>query len=72
MSVVVITCAAGHLGAVLVPALLTRDRQVRALAHHDRRMPEGLDLENGASDVKDPDSLHRAFAGAEVIYHAAA
>ena len=72
MTITVVTGAAGHVGGVLVRALQARGRAVRALVHHDRRALERLVLETVAGDVRDPASLRRAFAGADVVYHAAA
>jgi len=69
---VVVTGAAGLVGGNLVRALLARGRPVRALVHRDRRALEGLDVETVEGDVCDPDSLRRAFDGADVVYHAAA
>ncbi len=70
--VVVITGASGHLGANLVRALLENGRHVRALVHKDRRALTGLDVETVAGDICEPDSLYRAFNGAETVYHLAA
>ena len=72
MAVVVVTGAAGHLGATLVRALLARGQQVRALVHHDRRALNGLDVEIVRGDLADESSLRRAFAGANLVYHTAA
>ncbi|MBN1138038.1 MAG: NAD-dependent epimerase/dehydratase family protein [Anaerolineae bacterium] len=72
MSVVVVTGPAGLVGANLVRTLLARGQPVRALVHHDRRALEGLDVEIVTGDVQDPESLRRAFAGADLVYHAAA
>lgn len=72
MTRAVVTGAAGHIGGVLVRALLDRGVTVRALVYRDRRALEGLDVEWFQGDVCDPASLRRAFAGAEVVYHAAA
>jgi dihydroflavonol-4-reductase len=69
---VIVTGASGHLGANLVRALLAQGRTVRALIHHERRGIGGLDVEVVQGDVRDLDSLRRAFAGVEVVYHAAA
>jgi dihydroflavonol-4-reductase len=72
VSVVVVTGAAGHVGANLVRTLLASGRPVRVLVHHDSRGLEGLDVEIVAGGVEDPDSLCRAFAGADLVYHTAA
>jgi dihydroflavonol-4-reductase len=72
MAVVVITGAAGHLGATLVRALRARGQEVRALVHRDRRALEGLDVEIARGSLSDVDSLRRAFAGADLVYHTAA
>lgn len=72
LSLVVVTGAAGHVGASLVRALLTSGQEVRALIHRDRRALEGLDVETIQADVRDPASLRRAFVGAELVYHTAA
>jgi dihydroflavonol-4-reductase len=69
---VVVTGAAGHVGNNLVRALLAQGRRVRALVHRDRRALEGLDVMMAEGDVRDPDSLRRAFDGAEAVYHTAA
>lgn len=68
----VVTGASGLLGANLVRALLAEGRAVRALVHRDRRALEGLPVEIVPGDVRDPASLRRAFAGAEMVYHLAA
>jgi dihydroflavonol-4-reductase len=68
----VVTGAAGHLGAALVRALLAQGQPVRALVRSERRALAGLDVELVEGDLRDADSLRRAFAGAEVVYHAAA
>jgi dihydroflavonol-4-reductase len=68
---VVVTGAAGHIGATLVRVLLERGEPVRALIHQDRRALLDLDVETGQGDVRDPDSLHRALDGADLVFHAA-
>ena len=70
--VVVVTGASGHIGANLVRALINKGRPVRALVHNDRRALIGLDIETVEGDICDLESLNRAFAGAEVVYHLAA
>jgi dihydroflavonol-4-reductase len=69
---VVVTGAAGHVGANLVRALLAQGRPTRALVHTDRRALEGLDLEVIEGDICNLESLVNAFKGAEVVYHLAA
>ena len=68
---IAITGASGLVGGNLARALLAQRRPVRALAHHDRRALDGLDLETVSADLNDPASLERAFAGARVVYHLA-
>jgi dihydroflavonol-4-reductase len=69
---IVVTGAAGHVGANLVPALLAQGRPVRVLAHKDRRAFQGLEVEVVPGDIRDLDSLLEAFKDAEVVYHLAA
>jgi dihydroflavonol-4-reductase len=68
---VVVTGASGHLGGTLVRTLLAQGQPVRALVHQDRRAVAGLDVEVVVGDVTSPESLRRAFARAQVVYHAA-
>ena len=69
---VVITGAAGHIGANLVRALISQGRHTRCLVHVNSRAIDGLATEMVQGDVRDLDSLCRAFQGAEVVYHLAA
>ncbi|MFC1994092.1 NAD-dependent epimerase/dehydratase family protein [Chloroflexota bacterium] len=69
---VVVTGAAGHVGANLVRALISQHRPTRALVHVDRQAVEGLDVEVAEGDVRNPESLFKAFDGADVVYHLAA
>ena len=69
---VVVTGAAGHIGANLVRTLLAQGRPVRALMHVNKRAIEGLEVEIARGDVCDPASLRQAFDGADVVYHLAA
>lgn len=68
---VVVTGAAGHVGANLVRALLAQDRPTRALVHVDQQAVERLDVEVIEGDICHPESLFDAFDGAEVVYHLA-
>ncbi len=70
---IVVTGASGHLGANLVRALIEQGESPRVLLHEGRPAPAlaGLELESMSGDVRDPASLDRAFAGAEIVYHLA-
>jgi len=70
--ITVVTGASGHVGANLVRGLLAADRAVRVMVRRDTRGVDGLDVERIEGDVRDPESLARAFAGADVVYHCAA
>jgi dihydroflavonol-4-reductase len=67
----VVTGAAGHIGGNLVRELVAQGRSVRALVYRDRRAIEGLDVEVVIADLLDRESLSRAFAGADTVYHLA-
>ncbi len=69
---VVVTGAGGHVGANLVRTLIAQGRPVRCLVHVNTRAIDGLPVETIQGDINNPDSLHRAFQGAEVVYHLAA
>jgi dihydroflavonol-4-reductase len=56
----------------LIRALMAQGRKVRALHHLSRRAMESLDVEIVPGDVCNPGSLHKAFKGADVVYHLAA
>lgn len=70
---IVITGATGHLGNVLVRKLINQDKKVRAiiLPGEDIASLEGLEVEKVEGDVRVPDSLRRAFEGADIVYHCA-
>lgn len=67
----VVTGAAGHIGGNIARALLERGRRLRLTVREDVRALEGLTAETVRADICDPDSLGRAFDGAEVVYHLA-
>ena len=69
---VVVTGANGLVGANLVRTLIEEKRNVRAMVYRDHRSLDGLEIEKINGDVSDPESLCRAFEGAEVVYHLAA
>jgi len=71
---VVVTGATGHLGGVLVRELLKSGEQVRIItrAQSDLAGMTGLPVEVYACGLTDGPQLRQAFAGASVVYHAAA
>lgn len=70
---IVITGATGHLGNVLVRKLINQGKKVRVLIlpGEDTVSLEGLEVEKVEGDVRVPDSLRRAFEGADIVYHCA-
>lgn len=68
-----VTGATGHVGNVLVRKLLGRGGPVRAVVpeFEDRSSLAGLGLEFADADVRNVESLVRAFQGAETVYHLA-
>ena len=70
---IVITGATGHLGNVLVRKLVSMNKKVRALIlpGEDIVSLEGLEVEKVDGDVCVPDSLRKAFEGADIVYHCA-
>jgi dihydroflavonol-4-reductase len=69
---VLVTGATGHIGANLVRALMAKGSPTCSLVHTSRRAIEGLDTETIQGDIRDRESLYRAFDGVEVVYHLAA
>lgn len=70
---VVVTGATGHIGNVLVRALVARGERVRCLVlpSDNLRPLAGLAVEVVRGDVRDPRSLDAAFAGAGAVFHLA-
>ncbi|MBN1532403.1 MAG: NAD-dependent epimerase/dehydratase family protein [Spirochaetes bacterium] len=66
-----ITGVAGHIGANLVRALLSRGREVRVLIHRDDTAIRGLDVETARGSVLHRESLAAAVQGCGVVYHCA-
>ncbi len=69
---VAITGANGHVGANLVRALIGNGSPPRCLVHVNSRAIDGLDVVRVSGDVRDVESLCRAFQGVDVVYHLAA
>lgn len=70
---VLVTGGSGFIGGALVDALAAAGRPVRALARTPAaaQAVAGRGAEPVTGDVLDPDSLIRAMAGCQVVYHAA-
>jgi dihydroflavonol-4-reductase len=67
----VITGATGQVGMHLVDALIARGRKVRAFVLPNEELDrEGVEVVRG--DVRDLESLRRAFRGASSVFHLAA
>jgi dihydroflavonol-4-reductase len=69
---ILVTGASGHVGANLVRTLVAQGKPVRALLHIESRAIEGLDVETVRGDVREPESLPKAFEGVEMVYNLAA
>jgi dihydroflavonol-4-reductase len=69
----VVTGATGHLGNVLVRALLARGDRVRAVVAPGDALEAlaGLELERVTADIRDAEALTAAFAGADRVFHLA-
>jgi len=66
-----VTGATGFLGWHVANKLLARGERVRALVRSTSKIRE-LDVEVVTGDLRDPESLQRAVAGCQVVYHVAA
>jgi nucleoside-diphosphate-sugar epimerase len=71
---VLVTGAAGHLGANLVHRLVKEGRDVRVLLRQGsvNTAVDGLDIERVFGDLRDKDSVQRAVRGCETVFHVAA
>ncbi len=68
---VFVTGASGHVGGVLVRALLEAGREVRVLVHGDDRALQGLNVTVFHGDVANAEVLRAAMRGVETVYHLA-
>ena len=70
---IAVTGATGHIGNVLVRKLLARGETVRAIVppFEDIKSLDGLEVEIVEGDVRDVNSLIKAFRSAEIVYHLA-
>jgi len=69
-----ITGATGLVGSAVARKLVAAGFRVRALVRSSspRVHLNGLDLEFAVGDIRDPDSVRRAMAGARYVFHVAA
>lgn len=70
---IIVTGATGHIGNVLVRELTSAGNIVRAVIppSEDITPLKGLNVEIMPGDIRDVNSLNRAFEGAEIVYHLA-
>lgn len=68
----VVTGASGHLGACLTPRLVAKGFKVRAVCYGPAPILDALDVEQCQGDVRDIESLRKAFEGQEALIHMAA
>ena len=71
---VLVTGAAGHVGANLVRRLLDDGVRVRVLLRHEdnNEALEGLEVERSFGDIRDLNAARPALAGCQGVYHCAA
>ncbi len=69
MARVLVTGATGFIGRHLVPHLLKRGDRVRCLIHFKEERVPGAECVAG--DITVPQTLHKAVAGIDVVYHLA-
>ena len=69
---VVVTGATGHVGNVLVRALLHEGYSVKGASLGNASSIEGLDVEHIEADVRDRAQMDRLICGADVVFHLAA
>ena len=73
MKTALITGGSGHVGANLVRELTARDYKVRCIDFDgDHRAFDGYTVELIKGSVTDKESLDKAFAGVDVVFHTAA
>ena len=74
MKLALVTGATGFIGAHVLRAVLDAGAEARAIARpgSDRANLDGLDIEVVDADLTDPDSLDRALAGVDTLFHVAA
>lgn len=71
---ILVTGATGFLGSNLAAALVEQGHQVRILRRATSRLDAltGIDVEHCIGDIEDRESIDKAVAGCELIFHTAA
>ncbi|HET6426022.1 MAG TPA: NAD-dependent epimerase/dehydratase family protein [Planctomycetaceae bacterium] len=69
---VLVTGGGGFLGQALCHALVARGVKVRSLARGDYPALKTLGVETARGDIADADSVNRAMAGCDAVFHVAA
>ncbi|HTP59977.1 MAG TPA: NAD-dependent epimerase/dehydratase family protein [Spirochaetia bacterium] len=69
---VALTGSTGHVGTALSNLLCERGYSVQAVVHRQTTGLDDLPVRKVNASVTDTESLRRAFAGAEIVFHAAA
>lgn len=67
----VITGASGHIGYALIKELEAREEKFRILVRNKNKIFDGIPCEVAFGDVTEPESLEKAFEGADTVYHLA-
>ena len=69
----VVTGATGHIGNVLVRKLVEKGYEVTAFVRNTEKAEylKNLDIKFAYGDVRNIESLERAFNGAEIVFHLA-
>ena len=70
---IVVTGGTGHIGNVLVRKLMEKGEEVKVIVpeFEDFESLKGLEVEVISGDVRNVDSLIKAFEGASIVYHLA-
>ena len=71
--VILLTGATGNVGGALLPLLLERDADVRALVRDPRRLgPNRVNVQIALGNLSDPFSMRHAMRGVDTVVHLAA
>ena len=67
----VLTGATGHVGYAVLLELINQGEDVTIMIRKENKMFDGLNCARVKGDVTDYDSLVKAFAGMDTVYHVA-